>query len=133
MSGHVFGPGEYRTRDGRRAFVVHQLLNGAGQPYRLVGYIPNSQGWHCVQTWEPSGQYLEIDETAADLLPPPPPRMEWWSNVYSNGYISSAHNTKNGADHANNMCSKRAGLLRLTLEGEPGNERVVSADVEPQS
>lgn len=127
MSGHVFGPGEHETRDGRKAVVLHRCGHNAADP--LIGYIRQTSGVETVASWSDDGRWrCSTAGSTADLLPPPPPRRDVWGHYYG-AFACISREEAHKAHARYGLPSK--GLLRLTLEGAPGSERVIAVDVVP--
>ena len=68
---HKFGPGEYRTRDGRKA-IVEFVLNEPCEKRKVVGQVLGLSGRWALADWTESGSYLtsESEQTCWDLMPP---------------------------------------------------------------
>lgn len=66
MSDFKFTPGEYKTRDGRKAVV---LCDDAPGFEPLVGYIVHDCGAIAL-SWYDGGRYIEGRETENDIMPP---------------------------------------------------------------
>src|SRR5688572_25008531 len=125
MSKHTFSPGEYKTRDGRKAVVLHVLANpGSTDP--LIGYTVDFCGREQAESWQGNGRYSPATESRRDLMPPPPPRVERWGTVHveDGGSVRLGGATESSEQAARDIwvwkgggCSV-IGLLHLTIEGE---------------
>ena len=74
---HMFGVGEYQTRDGHVAVVQSIVPDPTDTRYPLRGYIKGADT-HIAATWTKRGQALKGMRDDFDLLPP---RRTWWMTL----------------------------------------------------
>jgi hypothetical protein len=89
MSNYTFKPGEYLTRDGRKAVV---LCDDAPDDFSLVGYVHRPNGAGVIpETWKPDGR-SGVGPQDRDLLPPVQEQQEVvrWVVLWNSGSASTA-------------------------------------------
>lgn len=65
-----FQVGEYKTRDGRKAFVRFVLQEPNDAIYKLIGEVQNCDGTWLRQTWKTDGSNFDGIVSGLDLLEP---------------------------------------------------------------
>lgn len=70
MSDFKFTPGEYKTRDGRKAVVLCDDAPGFDP---LIGYVVVADDMAHPVSWRVGGRYIEECEMPEDLIPPEAP------------------------------------------------------------
>lgn len=71
MSEFKFVPGEYKTRDGRRAIVRFRVQEPCSTSYPLVGEVQGEDGHWDRWTWTEDGVFSRLGKcNKSDLVPP---------------------------------------------------------------
>lgn len=126
---YEFKVGEYKTRDGRKAVVLH-ALRGAGEHDVLLGYLAGDMREYSM-TWAMNGRRSPLSVCASDLMPPPPPRVVQFrpyrldegdcigfGMAYGDaGYAFAA--IRNSIWH---------GVIKFIIEGEGPDARIIAAE-----
>ncbi len=105
----IFKPGEYVTRDGRKARVY--ATNGAGI-YPIHGATENRNELWTVQKWREDGGFLDEGIHSLDLMPPKQVR---YVNVYKDE-VEGAWSCRNDADRS----AARSRLACIRIEFTEG-------------
>jgi len=118
-----FKPGEYLTRDGRKARVY--ATDGSPE-YPIHGAILVMQssddegGWHS-ESWQAKGAYIENEENGRDLMQP---KREMWVNVYpsttAEACVTSSWPTKEIADQMACTAPRIGRIARVRVEYTEG-------------
>jgi hypothetical protein len=92
---YKFTPGEYLTRDGRKAVV---LCDDAPGMYPLIGYVLMRQGDAAANTWAHDGAGVFVGTKMNDLMPPvtEPEQVVRWVHLWSDNDITINRESKQG-------------------------------------
>ncbi len=82
---HVFKPGEYKTRDGRKAVV---LCDDAPGQDALVGYLLSKGDRVEATTWLSTGRYFGDEQHPNDLMPPEPEQVVRWVVLWNDSGVT---------------------------------------------
>ena len=121
-----FIPGEYTTRDGRRAVVLSdQYTMSCGEALTGVVESKSDPGRWLRREWFDNGSYSLSGENDVDLMPP---CQERWVNVYPTDVIWSVArwNTRQIADREQ-MELDRIAVLHLTFSAD--GKTLISCEV----
>lgn len=58
----------YRTRDGRRAFVIGRAPDECHRKFPLIGLVPSEDGAYCLISWTDGGTEYTTDNSCSDLV-----------------------------------------------------------------
>ena len=91
-----FGIGEWETRNGRKAVILHRLIHLTSED-TLLGYVEFDSGQQYTSVWTLGGKRLNGGSSALWSLKRPQPKpREWWINLYPTRQW--AHTTREKAD-----------------------------------
>lgn len=88
MTFRITGPGEYRTRDGRKAVVLGEIpaINNICTAYKYVGYFAAFEG-----AWEIFGKSIKGREHDIISVWQEPVVVEGWVNVCEHKVFETEH------------------------------------------
>lgn len=117
MTEFKFVPGEYKTRDGRRAIVRFRVQDPTNDTYPLVGEVTKmgGDGWYRC-TWTDEGENSIYGPDCGDLIPPV---RYCYKNCFEHDTGGRYETDPSECDVS--YCAKRYGVLRLelTTQGRP--------------
>jgi len=117
---YTFTPGEYLTRDGRKAVV---LCTDAPGTLPIVGYIVDADGESVGGSWMGNGRVYNGATRRSDLMPPAPAAPEAvvrWVNHY-HGKDGRAHLTlKEAVRGSRDFNGNEAAIARTRVTFTPG-------------
>lgn len=111
----ITGPGWYRQRDGRKAYVAGPAVGG----WRFVG-MGNEDNFY-QELWDADGRRVTGAGTPEDLIAPwtEPKKGTVWVNVYGIGALGGAWETKEEADKHVRPGARRIACVSVNwTEGE---------------
>jgi len=111
MTDTKFVPGEYRTRDGRRAWVY--ATNGVNG-YPLIGAIEVIDGGLLSEVWEAGGHIRATSGPKNnDLMPP---KLVRYFNIYRDGVMISGFGFSSRTVADQHAGAERIACIRIEFE-----------------